>query len=343
MARKIAAIACRMHCPLSVKHFDEYRLLLPTLSDHPLHNMASPTTTRRMRKSKPSFGGAAPSSTIPFPRNANMTAVEILAFLPNSIDCADVVYRLVSNGGSRKSIHAIINTHRVSQTGWSLNWCGEAMYKTMARAGYDNWTITKHDQWHDQQKDTWDGGKLDVGDLRTTSDEPAGDVSFSRLAEDVKAMPEGDDALDLTRMVQYCLQNAEDGWLYPRDYKELLRSIGGPAQVKKENVDGAVLKRWERKKPPPPPPPLPATVQPLQEVKGTTETRKRSSVARTTSRNTTPGPSLRVKATTTGEKLQMSATQNALKKSARGGSKIRDEPSVPYTRADVCVTVGGSP
>lgn len=301
--------------------------------------MASPKTTHRTRKSRPSFGGAAPSSTIPFPKHANMTAVEILAFLPNSIDCGDVVYRLISNGGSRKSIHAIINTHRNSQAGWSLNWCGEAMYKTMAGAGYIGWTITRHDQWHDQQKGTWDDGKLDVGGLRTTSDEPAGDAAFSRLAENVRAMPEGDDALDLTRMVQYCLQHAEDDWLYPRDYEKLLRSIGGPAQVGKEKVDRAVLKRWENKKPPPP---LPASVQPLQKVEGMTDTRKRSSVARETSRNTTLGPSLQVKATTTGKKPPMSATQSALK-DAIGRSETRDEPSASYARAEVSVTVGGSP
>jgi hypothetical protein len=268
-----------------------------------------------------------------------MTAVEILAFLPNSIDCGDVVYRLISNGGSRKSIHTIINTHRNSQAGWSLNWCGEAMYKTMAGAGYIGWTITRHDQWHDQQKGTWDDGKLDVGDLRTTSDEPAGDVAFSRLAENVRAMPERDDALDLTRMVQYCLQHAEDDWLYPRDYEKLLRSIGGPAQVGKEKVDRAVLKRWENKKPPPP---LPASVQPLQKVEGMTDTRKRSSVARETSRNTTLGPSLQVKATTTGKKPPMSATQSALK-DAIGRSETRDEPSASYARAEVSVTVGSSP
>jgi len=292
-----------------------------------------------------------------------MTAVEILAFLPNSIDCGDVVYRLISNGGSRKSIHAIINTHRNSQAGWSLNWCGEAMYKTMAGAGYTDWTITKHDQWHDQQKGTWDDGKLDVGDLQTSSDVPAGDVAFSRLAENVRAMPEGDDALDLTRMVQYCLQHAEDNWLYPRDYEELLRSMGGPAQVGKENVDRAVLKRWENRKPPPPlpasvqplrevegmpdtrkkpQPPLPASMQPLQEVEVMTDTRKTSSVERGTSRRTVPKPSLPVKATTTEKKPQMSATQSA-SKDAIGGSEVRDEPSNPYARAEVSVTVNGSP
>jgi hypothetical protein len=140
-------------------------------------------------------------------------------------------------------------------------------------------------------------------------------------------------------MVQYCLENAGDVWLYPRDYEELLQLIGGPAQIGKENVDRAVLKRWENKKPPPA---LPSTERPLQEVEGMMGTRKRSGVARRTSRNTTPGPSLQIKATPTGTKPQMSAAQSTLKDTA-GESEIRDELSIPYTRAEVSVTVGGSP
>ena len=44
-------------------------------------------------------------------------------------------------------------------------------------------------------------------------------------------MPEGDNALDLTRVVRYCIQNAEDRWEYPRDYEDLLNLLGGPTEV----------------------------------------------------------------------------------------------------------------
>lgn len=180
-----------------------------------------------------------------------MTIVEILAFLPNSINCTDVIYRMISNGGTRKAIHAIINTHRDFSVEWSVNCCGEAMYKTMHKGGYPDWTIKRHGLWHNGRKDSWDGNRLDVGDLRT-SPGSAGTVSFRKLAENVRTMPEGDDALDLTRMVRYCKQNDGERWRYPTDYEELLDLLGGPAEVGSKHTDGAVFDRWEHRKAPPP-------------------------------------------------------------------------------------------
>jgi hypothetical protein len=191
---------------------------------------------------------------MPFPNQAQFTAVELLAFFPNCIYSADVVYRLISNGGTRKAIHSIINTHRDMEAEWSANCCGENMYKTMEKAGYTKWTTKRHNLWHESRKDTWDGNKLDVGDLRAAPGVPAKNVSFRNLAADVRKMPEGDDALDLTRMVQYCVQNLEDGWRYPEDYEELFEFLGGPAEVREDNTDGAVFVRWENRKPPPPSP-----------------------------------------------------------------------------------------
>lgn len=85
------------------------------------------------------------------------------------------------------------------------------MYRTMGKAGYTDWTITKHDLWHNSRRDVWDANSLDVGELRTASTSGvAGTVTFRSLARNVRLMPEGDDALDLTRMVRYCVQYAED-------------------------------------------------------------------------------------------------------------------------------------
>lgn len=197
------------------------------------------------------FGDNAPLGNMPFPKKANLTAVELLVFFPNTVYRADVIYRLISNGGTRRSIWAIVNTHRDLGSEWSANCCGEAMYKTMQKAGYKDWTIKKHDLWHESRKASWESHSLDVGNLQTEGI-PARGVSFRSLAKDVRTMPEGKDALDLTKMVQYCVQNSEDGWTYPEDYEELLDLLGGPAIVQDENTDGAILRTWENKRPPPP-------------------------------------------------------------------------------------------
>lgn len=256
--------------------------------------MAEPK--RRTYPTKPTFVDSAPPNTIPFPKQANMTVPEILAFFPNSINCADVVYRMVSNGGARKTIHAITNTYRNFEAEWSANCCGETMYRTMDTAGYTDWTITKHDLWHNSQRSIWDANCLDAGKLRTASVGcVAGIVSFRSLANNVRTMPEGDDAVDLTRMVQYCVQNAEDGWRYPKDYEELLDLLGGPAEVREPNTDGAVFRRWEDRKAPPPTPrptPPPAGVGP---VSSRTQARKRisgprrKSTTKRRSRKVSPG------------------------------------------------------
>ena len=168
------------------------------------------------------------------------------------------------------------------------------MYKTMQKAGYTDWTIKKHDLWHASQKTSWDETSLSVGDFRTASVLTVESVSFKSLAVDVRTMPEGGDALDLTRMVWYCVQNLEDRWQYPQDYEELLDLLGGPVKVREENTDGAIFRRWEDRKPPPP---LLKLTQPLQDIElldGWKKTRERRSVGRSgsqaESRTISPDP-----------------------------------------------------
>lgn len=248
-----------------------------------------------------------------------MTAVEILAFLPNHIKCADVVYRLVSNGGSRKIFHAIINTFRDLEAEWSLNCCGEAMYKTMNRAGYNNWTIKRHNEWHDNhQQALWNESSLGVGDFRTEQSAPeAGTVSFRSLAANMRSIPEGDDALDLTRMVKYCVENAEDTWNYPNDYEELLESLGGPAQVGDRSTDRTVFGRWERKRAPPP---VSRVVEPSPSMessgeRGSSETGSKTAQGRPgggqRSRSISSGPGTGMKRRATGSRILKEVEQSA--------------------------------
>lgn len=309
--------------------------------------MAEPK--RRTYPTKPTFGDGAPSNTIPFPKQANMTVPEILAFLPNSINCADVIYRMVSNGGTRKTIHAIINTYRNFEAEWSANCCGETMYRIMDKAGYTDWTITKHDLWHNSQRGIWDANCLDVGKLRTVSVGGAAElVSFRSLANNVRTMPEGDDALDLTRMVQYCVQNAEDGWRYPKDYEELLDLLGGPAEVREPNTDGAVLRRWEdRKAPPPTPMPTPTPTPPpaglglvnsLKQARTRTNGPRRKSTAEGRSRTVSPGQGSSLQRAPV-RKMEGATTAIAVAEEAMSLNVPRSRTGTPYDRGLVSASV----
>jgi hypothetical protein len=57
------------------------------------------------------FGVGCASWNLPFP-TGNLTAVEILAYLPHWLKSVDVIDRFVTNGGKSYTIAAIINEFR---------------------------------------------------------------------------------------------------------------------------------------------------------------------------------------------------------------------------------------
>ncbi|KAI4958186.1 hypothetical protein J4E86_003783 [Alternaria arbusti] len=198
------------------------------------------------------FGPDAPSRYLPFPATAKITAVELLAFLPNSIHCADVVYRLITNGATPTQVCAIVNTYRKLPKEWPQASCRQSIYKTMDQGGYKDWRLQTHGSFHRERKSTWDDADLNVAGFSPPSGNveiPPTDILFKKLAIDLSCMPQGHDALDLTRMVEYCVQNPHEPWFYPRDYDKVLQLVGGAATVRKEHSDGAASQRWAGIKP----------------------------------------------------------------------------------------------
>jgi hypothetical protein len=194
-----------------------------------------PMDDRKKKLEKYGLGPFTPLANLPFPKRANITVIELLAFLPNSVRCAEVVYRFISNGGTRHALWAIINTYRDFPRPWNANFCGVYIYKAMRGAGYDGWTVKLHGKWHDAVRDSWNEKNLNVGELRVPGDKAAASMPFKSLAVDVRRMPQGDAALDLTRMVQHCVQNPNE---------KLLSQLGGPAAVHPKHFDRVAFMRW---------------------------------------------------------------------------------------------------
>jgi hypothetical protein len=166
------------------------------------------------------------------------------------------VYRFASNGVTRNILWTIINTNRYAEKQWPANSCGRTIYQTMRRAGFENWTVGSHDQWHRENEENWNQNDLCVGTFVTPcqsyeKSHLAPSIPFADLALDVRKFPQGYDALDLTRMVKYALEKPQETWLYPRDYEKLLEALGGPLEVRPENTDPAVFSRWKDVVPPP--------------------------------------------------------------------------------------------
>ncbi|KAI4948442.1 hypothetical protein J4E91_005865 [Alternaria rosae] len=124
----------------------------------------------------------------------------------------------------------------------------------MDQGGYKDWRLQTHDTFHEKKKSTWDDANVDVAGFSPPDDGKSKitptEIPFKNLAIDLSCMPQGHDALDLTRTVEYCVQNPHEPWFYPRDYNKVLQLVGGAATVRKEHSDGDASKRWAGVKPP---------------------------------------------------------------------------------------------
>lgn len=201
------------------------------------------------------FGPSAPHKNLGFPANANITAAEILAFCPYWLKSPDVVYRLVGNGMTAKIAAIMINHFRDLPDGpTTANSMYTMMKLTMRNGGHgQNWTINGHTGL--MQGQTWQGGRIDVGNFkvecvvfpkRNGSSQGIRSIPFKDMIVSIVNMPQGEDALDLTRCVEYAHAHPEQEWVFPRDYNELLMVVGGPRMVRESNWDWYVFDRWSR-------------------------------------------------------------------------------------------------
>ncbi|KAF2649903.1 hypothetical protein K491DRAFT_732873 [Lophiostoma macrostomum CBS 122681] len=198
----------------------------------------------------------APYADIGFPPG-NITAVEILTFCPRWIGSWDVVERLIENEGSMSGFRNIINAHRDVATRGKIE-C-HSVYRMMQSTARHRFNKTGDARWYDWRGPSghnflderqWDKKTISVKNFRTQQQIDSGDASqnlsiaFKDLANDVARMPQGDDALDLTRMVQYHLDHPDEEWYLPEHYGQLLNHIGGPLPVTEQHMDPAVIDRY---------------------------------------------------------------------------------------------------
>lgn len=197
------------------------------------------------------FKGAPPRD-VPFPRDANMTAVELLTFLPNYLTSFDVAYRFASNKATCNAMVSILDTHRtltMPSRKHAVEYCHRTMRNVIREEGHAGWGLESHLKRFKEELRDWNPTNLSVGAFRTRTQvvgegrvDP--EIPFASLGEGVIRMPQGNDALDLTRMVEYCLRHPSKGWMYPTHYQELLQEVGGRQQPTAANMDQEVFKRW---------------------------------------------------------------------------------------------------
>lgn len=200
----------------------------------------------------------APSENLPLPAGASMTLAEIMTFIPNNLRSVDMIDRVhVSTGKyQQKALANMASAHRQMQVSENMIW--HAIKKEMHDEYPQQWSTARH-----QRPATPFPGGLSVTNMRTTEavindrlgnagprppkpSQPNTPIPFARLAENVKHLPVGFDALDLTRCVEWVLRNPALGaqYMYPTDYATLLGIVGGRAVPAPAHEDAQAIVRW---------------------------------------------------------------------------------------------------
>lgn len=204
---------------------------------------------------KNAFGAGSPNCDVAFPAG-NLTAAEILAYLPHWLKSIDVIDRLVSNDAKTVVIAAIVDEVRNPPTdgGFRRNTVQIMMSQAMRHAGYEKWTLGTHTSWFREKEH--DNSSLSVAGFRTPGQTHLNtqnmrvngtvSVNFRDLAIHVKKHPTGADSLDLTRCVRYALDHAKEEWLFPDDYERLVTHLGGSARITLSHYDRQVFARREK-------------------------------------------------------------------------------------------------
>tara|TARA_R110002003_G_scaffold42_2_gene3064 strand:- start:442 stop:1464 length:1023 start_codon:yes stop_codon:yes gene_type:complete len=209
------------------------------------------------------FGIGSPSWNLPFP-SGNLTAAEILAYLPHWLKSVDVIDRFITNGGKSLTIAAMINEFRNlpgnGDTVFRPNSAQIMMSFGMRRAGFQDWRVGTHHEFARPNPNLTETD-LDVATFRTPREthpksappgqegkqlkqnDEAEPMEFKDLATHVKKHPSGSDALDLARCVQYAVAHNDEKWYFPNDFEALVNRLGGPAIITHSHLDRQIFER----------------------------------------------------------------------------------------------------
>jgi hypothetical protein len=200
------------------------------------------------------FGHHLPSPRLRLPDTGNVTALEQVVLLTELLRSHDPLNRLMQNRADTSTLTFMIDHSRTfPKYPLKGNSLCSSLQNTMREWGHQGWSVGKHQSGHyqdtkpDQNDLTLGNMQLNCQDFPEKKGNGEGlieNVSFEDLAIDVTRLPTGNDALDLTDCVIWCLHNPDSGLLYPRDFAWLTVQLGGPKTVRRANHDRRVFSRW---------------------------------------------------------------------------------------------------
>ncbi|KAH5573078.1 hypothetical protein HBI24_201080 [Parastagonospora nodorum] len=208
---------------------------------------APPSLSEPYLQSKPDHIYNMPGGTL-----LQFTLVEVIALLVNWFKVyPDLAERFLNNGLSSATHIVILEEHRnVVMTEKDRNrtkdLISDANRRSMRKIS-EGWTKAKH-----KKPEGWNGNTLSVNHLTHEKGVKARPVLMKVLMNDIKHLPQGDDAGDLTRALEYAMSNQKRGpngepleWLFPDDLHTILGHIGYTT-ITQNHLDGAAVARYDK-------------------------------------------------------------------------------------------------
>ncbi|KAH9871160.1 hypothetical protein J1614_006736 [Plenodomus biglobosus] len=188
----------------------------------------------------------------------NFTIVEIISILPNWFRSRDMATRFLSNGISSRVHFLILDEHRQLDLTTEIQFerardsISDAYRKVMRKLD-PLWTKARH-----LIPQGWDSSSITVNDVRPEAAREFGwrqplSVAYKSLAIGLKKLPEGNDAGDLTRALDFAMNHQKDSgfgnpvdFLFPDDLHVILNRIGR-THINVEQTDLHIIARYGAK------------------------------------------------------------------------------------------------
>lgn len=197
-------------------------------------------------QSQPEYVYNMPGGTL-----LNFTLVEVIALMVNWFKVyPDLAERFLNNGLTSGTHMVILEEHRnISMLDRDRNRTKDLIsdgYRRSMRRIHESWTKAKH-----KKPQGWDGNVLSVNHLSHDKAGKATPIPMKVLMNGIKHLPQGDDAGDLTRALQYAISNQKRGhnaevldWMFPDDLHTILAHIGYTA-INQNHLDEAAVARYD--------------------------------------------------------------------------------------------------
>ena len=248
------------------------------LGDGDNHKPQPGSASTTPRKGQHHFIRDAPSMNLPMPtpkkdQEVNMTIVELMTFFPQCLRAPMVINRLAWNGGKKSAMAHMIKAHRINETKNLDNAILKSIQGEMGpllgisptawKLGNHAKLLQEHNEpLYKQCVDDFEFDSINMASYKTPLEanpgKPrrtnsvktigTGPIPFIRLGFNIRHLPVGHDALDLTRCVKYVLDHPNDcrAYMFPTDYFKVLSKVGGPKPVADDNRDRACFLRYSR-------------------------------------------------------------------------------------------------